>query len=99
PLHEAMGWYGAHPGEQASPRITQALVGRSIIDFFLGAPEADGESLETFIRRGWVLDYSHVQLREKVRDLIRNRQPGASPSTVDLPHYLLLRETMPELLV
>ncbi|MEE4159604.1 deaminase domain-containing protein [Pseudomonas viridiflava] len=99
PLLEAMGWYGAHPGEQASPRITQALVGRSIIDFFLGAPEADGESLETFIRRGWVLDYSHVQLREKVRDLVRNRQPGASPSTVDLLHYLLLRETMAELLV
>ncbi|WP_025995440.1 deaminase domain-containing protein [Pseudomonas viridiflava] len=99
PLLGAMGWYGAHPGEQASPRITQALVGRSIIDFFLGAPEADGESLETLIGRGWVLDYSHVQLREKVRDLIRNRQPGASPSTVDLLHYLLLRETMPELLV
>nr|WP_249583094.1 deaminase domain-containing protein [Pseudomonas viridiflava] len=98
PMLKYLGWYGGNPGEQASPRITQALAGRSIVDFFLGTPDATGESLEVSLRRAWVLNYSHVQLGEEVRKRIRERQPGASPGTVDMLHYLLLRETMPELL-
>ncbi|MEE5115782.1 deaminase domain-containing protein [Pseudomonas alliivorans] len=99
PMLDRMDWYTSRADEGASPRITQALAGRAIIDYFLGAPEADGESLETSLRSEWVLDYSHRQLSERVKMLIRYRQPDATTSTVDLLHYLVLREAMPELLV
>ncbi len=93
PMLSAMGWYGGHVDEQASPRMTQAVIGRSIVEFFLGAPQ------EVMLQLGRAQDYSHVQLSERVRGLIQKRHAGASPSTVDMLHYLLLRETMPELLV
>jgi len=99
PLLDRLGWYGGQAGERTSPRITQALAGRAIVDYFLGAAGTDSESLAKTLRRGWVCGYSHVQLCEKVRANILARQPQASASTRDMLFYLLLRETMPELLV
>ncbi|QHF01107.1 hypothetical protein N015_01260 [Pseudomonas asturiensis] len=99
PMLDKMDWYGGRADERASPGITQALAGRAIVDYFLGAPQTDGESLEASLRSEWVLDYSHQQLSERVKALIRYRQPEATTSTVDMLHYLLLREAMPELLV
>ncbi|MGN2432866.1 deaminase domain-containing protein [Pseudomonas syringae] len=99
PLLSYMDWYGGRPGEQASPRMTQAIVGRIIVDHYVGAVQFNGEPLETSLRRGWVSEQSHLQLRDKVRSLISDHYPQASPSTIDMLHYLFLRETMPELLV
>ncbi|RMO97513.1 hypothetical protein ALQ33_01951 [Pseudomonas syringae pv. philadelphi] len=99
PLLSYMDWYGGLPGEQASPRITQAIAGRVIVDYYVGAVQFNGEPLEISLRRGWASEQSHLQLRDKVRSLISDHYPQASPSTIDMLHYLFLRETMPELLV
>ncbi|AHG43388.1 hypothetical protein N018_25425 [Pseudomonas syringae CC1557] len=99
PLLSYMDWYGGRLGEQASPRITQAIAGRVIVDHFVGAVQCNGEPLETSLRRGWVSEQGHLQLRDKVRLLISDHYPQASPGTLDMLHYLFLRETMPELLV
>ncbi len=99
PLLLRMGWYGGKVGEQASPRITQALAGRAIVDYFLGANEHFSEPLEQELRGNWVCKQSHGQLCALVRSLIVARHPGASSCTHDMLYYLLLREAMPELLV
>lgn len=98
PLLRQMHYFGAAPGEQASPRISQALAGRAIVEYFLGATDSR-QSLALMLRGAWVCQLSHKQLSEKVRNLIVARQPNASASTHDMLHYLLLREAMPELLV
>ncbi len=98
PLLRQMQYFGAVPGEQASPRITQALAGRAIVDYFLGE-SGDWQSLSLMVQGSWVCDLSHVELGAKVRQLIVTRYPNASAATHDLLHYLLLREAMPELLV
>lgn len=98
PLLRQMGYFGGAPGEQASPRITQALAGRAIVDYFLGE-SGDWQSLPLMLQRPWVSQQSHVQLSAKVRELIVARYPRASAATHDMLHYLLLREAMPELLV
>ncbi|MEN1832406.1 deaminase domain-containing protein [Pseudomonas lijiangensis] len=98
-LLSRMQWYGALSNQQASPRITQALVGRAIVDDFLGATGAFAEPLAKTLRGAWVCGYSHVQLCKKLRDDIKARLPGVSSSTLDMLYYLLMREAMPELLV
>ncbi|GFM67285.1 hypothetical protein PSCICJ_34030 [Pseudomonas cichorii] len=98
-LLNRMQWFGAQSSQQASPRITQALVGRALVDHFLGATEAFVEPLAKTLRGAWVCGYSHVQLCTKLRDDIKARLPGVSSSTLDMLYYLLIRETMPELLV
>ncbi|KMY01838.1 hypothetical protein V476_12060 [Pseudomonas syringae KCTC 12500] len=99
PLLGYMDWYGGRPGEQASPRITQALAGRVIADRVAATVQLDGEPLDVALRRGWVCEYSHVQLYDRVRQLIRAHYPQARSSTLDMLCYLFLREVMPELLV
>ncbi|MCJ2370041.1 deaminase domain-containing protein [Pseudomonas sp. RGM 3321] len=99
PLLGYMDWYGGRPGEQASPRITQALAGRVIADQVAVTVQLNGESLETALRRGWVCEYSHIQIRDRVRQLVRAHYPDALSSTLDMLCYLFLREAMPELLV
>ena len=99
PMLASMGWYGGWPGERASPAITQALAGRAVIDHFVGTMKGASESLESALRRGWVCEHSHVGLRDRIRELIRAHCKEYRTSTVDLLHYLFLRETMPELLI
>lgn len=99
PMLAHMQWYTGGLQQHASPRITQALAGRAIIDYFLGATQAFAQPLATTLRGAWLADYSHADLCTKVRADIRARQPDASSSTLDLLYYLLLRETLPELLI
>ena len=99
PLLRHMGYFGGVNGEQASPRITQALAGRAIVEYFLGASDAGKESLQLALQGAWVCRLSHASVSEKVRDLIVARHPDASACSHDMLHFLLLRETMPELLV
>lgn len=99
PLIRHMGWYGAQPGEAVSPRMTQMLVGRSIVDHFLGASGTDREAMERATRRQWITRYSHVELYDTLRQQIHDRYPEASSATLDLLLYLLLRESLPELLI
>ncbi|GFM77837.1 hypothetical protein PSCICM_36560 [Pseudomonas cichorii] len=99
PLLNSMQWYGALAHEQASPVITQALAGRAIVDYFLGATRTFAEPLEKTLRCTWVCEYSHVQLCARVRADIKARQPTVSSSTLDMLYYLFAREAMPELLV
>ncbi len=99
PLLARLNWYAGSPQQQASPRITQALAGRAIVDGFLGSTAAFAEPLAVTLRGAWVCEYSHVQLCAKIRTEIQARQPQASSNTLDLLYYLLVRETLPELLV
>ncbi|MDO7926093.1 deaminase domain-containing protein [Pseudomonas sp. KFB-139] len=99
PLLNSMQWYGALTHEQASPLVTQALAGRAVVDYFLGATRTFTEPLAKTLRGAWVCEYSHVQLCAKVRADIKARQPGVSPPVLEMLFYLLVREAMPELLV
>nr|WP_122315106.1 deaminase domain-containing protein [Pseudomonas cichorii] len=96
PLLEHMKWYS---GRQASPRVTQALAGRAIIDYFLGATPGFALPLEKTLQGAWVCEYSHVQLTARIRADIKARQPAVSACTLEMLYYLLLREALPELLV
>ncbi|MBN6716384.1 hypothetical protein JSY17_20535 [Pseudomonas capsici] len=99
PLLNSMQWYGALNNQQASPRMTQALAGRALVDYFLGASQAFSQPLEKTLRGAWVCGYSHVQLCARVRNDIKARLPGASASTLEILYYLLIREAVPDLLV
>ncbi|KQQ53511.1 hypothetical protein ASF84_16975 [Pseudomonas sp. Leaf127] len=99
PLLRHLQWYAGGVQGPAAVPVTQALAGRTIIDHYLGATAAFAEPLADTLRRTWVCEYSHVQLAARVRRDIQARQPEATSSTVDMLHYLLLRETLPELLV
>lgn len=99
PMLTSMGWYGASANEQSSPRITQALAGRAIVEFFLGVTGAHPESFETFLFSQQVTEYSHNELVEHLRKNISAHNRGASPSSNAMLEYLLLREWAPELLV
>lgn len=95
PLLKRMGWYS---DEQASPRISQALLGRAIIErFCIGAP-SDG-FLEQLFRGRDITQYNHVRLLEEVADHLARRNAGASTPTLEMLKYLLLRELAPELLI
>ena len=99
PLLASLNWYGAQSGEKASPLVTQALAGRAIVDYFLGASSTFAEPLAKTFQGVWLGRYSHVELCERVKADIRLRQPDASSSTLEMLYYLLVREEMPELLV
>ncbi|GAB7530318.1 deaminase domain-containing protein [Pseudomonas sp. 3A(2025)] len=99
PMLVQMQWYTGGLQQHASPQVTQALAGRAIVDYFLGATSTFAEPLAATLRGAWLADYSHAQLCTRVRAAIEARQPDASSSTLDMLFYLLLRETLPELLV
>lgn len=99
PMLTSMGWYGASANEQSSPRITQALAGRAIVEFFLGVTGAHPESFEAFLFSQQVTEYSHNELVEHLRKNISAHNQGASPNSNAMLEYLLLREWAPELLV
>lgn len=99
PLLAKMGWYGSVSADQPSAQVTQALAGHAIVGFFLLDPKSASESIERFIYSRQASEYSHVALAGHVRKMIMTRQPQASPATVSLLMYLLLREMAPELLV
>lgn len=99
PLLAQAGWYGASQAESASPRATQALASRAIVDHFLGPRTPADQSLAENFHDHWVTEHSHVELRAKVSDNIRARNPGISPAALSLLEYLLLRELAPELLI
>lgn len=99
PMLIHMQWYTGGLQQHASAQVTQALAGRAIVDYFLGATQTFAEPLAATLRGAWLADYSHAELCTKVRADIQARQPDASSSTLDLLYYLLLRETLPELLV
>ncbi|MDF9616694.1 deaminase domain-containing protein [Pseudomonas entomophila] len=99
PLLALAGWYGASPGESASPRATQALASRAIVDHFLGPRTPTDRSVTQDFHDHWVTEHSHLELRAKVSDNIRARNPNVSPAALSLLEYLLLRELAPELLI
>ncbi|WP_295476729.1 deaminase domain-containing protein [uncultured Pseudomonas sp.] len=99
PMLGALGWYGDQADEPAAPRVSQALAGRAIIEGFLGATAAFPHALVDTLRGAWTLDHSHATLRRRIHDDIRARQPAVTAAAVDLLHYLVLREALPELLV
>lgn len=99
PLLGLAGWYGASVGESASPRATQALASRAIIDHFLGPRTQSNRSMAEEFQGHWVSEYNHLQLRKKISNAITERNPGISPAALELLEYLLLREIAPELLV
>lgn len=99
PMLASMGWYVANANEQSSPRITQALAGRAIVEFFLGVTGAHPESFETFLFSQQVTEYSHTKLVEQLRKNISAHNQNASPTSKAMLEYLLLREWAPELLV
>lgn len=95
PLLKRMNWYSA---EQASPRVSQALLGRAIIERFCIGAASDGFLEQLFPNRD-ITQYNHVRLLEEVADHLAKRNAGASAPTLDMLKYLLLRELAPELLV
>ncbi|MDB5979664.1 MAG: hypothetical protein JWQ69_679, partial [Pseudomonas sp.] len=99
PMLAKMNWFGGADDEQASPLITQALAGRAIVDYFLAPTDAADQSIEALYFSSAVGEYSHNALLDQLRQRIKARQPGASPSVLSLLEYLLLREMAPELLV
>lgn len=99
PLLTHMQWYTGGPQQHASAQVTQALAGRAVVDYFLGTTPAFAEPLATTLRGAWLADYSHAELCTRIRADIQARQPDASSSTLALLYFLLLRETLPELLV
>lgn len=99
PLLAQAGWYGASPAESSSPRATQALASRAIVDHFLGPRTPTDRSVAEDFHDHWVSEHSHLQLRAKVSDNIRARNPNISPAALSLLEYLLLRELAPELLI
>lgn len=99
PLLTQAGWYGASPAESASPRATQALASRAIVDHFLGPRTPTDRSVAEDFHDHWVSEHSHLELRAKVSNSIRARNPDASPAALSLLEYLLLRELAPELLI
>ncbi|PYC18618.1 deaminase domain-containing protein [Pseudomonas mosselii] len=99
PLLALAGWYGASPAEPASPRATQALASRAIVDHFLGPRTPTDRSVAEDFHDHWVTEHSHLDLRAKVNDNIRARIPDISPAALSLLEYLLLRELAPELLI
>ncbi|WP_252092014.1 deaminase domain-containing protein [Pseudomonas sp. MWU13-3659] len=99
PLLAQAGWYGATSGESSSPRAAQALAGRAIVDHFLGPRTPTDQSVAEEFHDHWVTEHSHLELRAKVSDIIRARNPDISPAALSLLEYLLLREMAPELLI
>ncbi|WP_166359773.1 deaminase domain-containing protein [Pseudomonas akapageensis] len=99
PLLRKLGWYGARPGEAASPRATQALGARAITEHFLGPWDQSAQSIERSFRDNWVTEFSHAQLRQELTRAIAERNPNISPASLSMLEYLLLREIAPELLV
>jgi hypothetical protein len=95
PLLKRMDWYS---GEQASPRISQALLGRAIIERFCIGAASDGFLEQLFPNRD-ITQYNHVRLLEEVADHLAKCNAGASAPTLAMLKYLLLRELAPELLV
>lgn len=95
PLLQHMNWYSA---AHASPRISQALLGRAIIEQFCTHSASTGY-LEQLFDTTDISQYNHVSLLEEVSERLAKRNAGASAPTLQMLTYLLLRETAPELLV
>lgn len=98
PLLRSMGWYGSGPAEQPSPRISQALLGRALVERFC----TEGESvrfLEQLLAGTDITQYNHAALLVQISEKLAQRNTGASAPTLEMLRYLLLREMAPELLV
>ncbi|HEY0286454.1 MAG TPA: hypothetical protein VGC62_05510, partial [Pseudomonas sp.] len=98
-LLDRMNWYGAKDNELTSPRITQALAARSLVEFLLGATALNPVAMADRFNLWAATEFSHAQLAEQVRTDILSRHAAFSPAMVCVLQYLLLRDAAPELLV
>ncbi|AWK13869.1 hypothetical protein SK355_11480 [Candidatus Fukatsuia symbiotica] len=99
PLLKRIGWYGGEAKERTSPRVTQALVGKVIIEHFLGATVGTTRSIMQEFRDNQATEYTHAQMFDRLKASITLRNPGVSTATLDMLHYLLCREIAPELFI
>lgn len=98
PLLRSMGWYGSGPVEQSSPRISQALLGRALVERFCTGGEGV-RFLEQLLPGTDITQYSHAGLLVQISEKLAQRNAGASAPTLEMLRYLLLREMAPELLL
>ncbi|WP_339056433.1 hypothetical protein [Candidatus Regiella endosymbiont of Tuberolachnus salignus] len=96
-LLQQLNWYGGHKNEQTSVRVSQALVGRAMVDHFTGSGAS--QAIERNFQKNWVSEYRYAELMTKLREEIKTRNPALSHASLDILSYLLFRSIAPELLL
>ncbi len=96
-LLQQLNWYGGHKNEQTSVRVSQALVGRAMVDHFTGSGAS--QAIERDFYKNGISEYRYSELMTKLREEIKTRNPALSVASVDILSYLLFRSIAPELLL